>query len=292
MLNNQPFYFSLIKKYVVLFGSIFSNLSFEKQIGTDTTTKKIILVPIHYSNKNKLLTRVDEDPTLNKDVAIALPRMAFELRGFEYDGTRKQPTRNYITFPDPATPTDKPTNKQYVPVPYNFHFNLYIAVSEVEDGSKIIEQILPFFTPDWTESVILIENTNAIHDIPIIFNGQVAYEDSFGGSFDVRREIVYTLSFTLKGFMYGPYKQPKIIKFVSTNFHIPLVEDDELDTVPLTHHIAEQLDVQVAMTANGQPTSNYAASVDYRTISIDENFGYATHIHVNDFANSSANTSD
>lgn len=194
-----------------------------------------------------MLARVDSDPELNRQYSIILPRMAFELTGFSYDNSRKQPTTNYIAYRDPTTPSI--VNKQYVPVPYNFYFSLYIAVKNTEDGNKIIEQILPFFDPLYTPTVELVADTNAKYDIPIALSSDISFDDKFDGSFEERQAIIFTLKFTLKGYIFGPVAKPGLIKFVDVNFYIPEVADDDLQSAVGNTDISEGLNVQVASYA-------------------------------------------
>jgi hypothetical protein len=201
-----------------------------------------------------MLARVDSDPDLNRPYSIVLPRIAFELMGFAYDAKRKQPTTNYIAYQDVTTP--EAVNKQYVPVPYDFYFNLYIAVKNETDGNKIIEQILPFFDPIYTPTAELIEETNATYDIPISLSPEVSLENSFEGDFAERQAIIFTLKFTLKGYIFGPVKKPGLIKFVNVNFYIPKVADDDLQSAVGNTSIAEAVNVQVASYAKAVYTFN------------------------------------
>lgn len=211
---NQVFYHDTIRKYVILFGTIFNDVYINKNNGTDHS--ETIKIPISYGPKQKFVSRLAQDPNLNKPVAIQLPRMGFELIDINYAPERKLPTINKISVQDPSN-----TNKmsyQYMPVPYDFNFVLYIMVKNADDGTRILEQILPFFTPDWTPTLNLDSTMQHKYDIPIILNS-VSSEDTYEGDFLSRRALIWTLQFTLKGYVFGPTKSIKSIKTSTINFY-------------------------------------------------------------------------
>ena len=235
---NQVFYHDTIKKYVVLFGTIFNDIYIQKSDGADTTQN--IKVPISYGPKQKFISRLTQDPNLTKPVAIQLPRMGFEMTDISYASERKLPTINKIAVVDPNNP-----NKlayQYMPVPYDLNFNLYILVKDASDGTRILEQILPFFTPDWTATLNLDSTMQHKYDVPIVLN-DVKSEDTYEGNFIQRRVLTWTLSFTLKGWIFGPTKKSKQIKTsyinlynvaVADNFNIGNTQfEEKLTTIPI-----------------------------------------------------------
>jgi hypothetical protein len=169
----------------------------------------------------------------------------------------------------------------------NFNFKVYIYAKHAEDGTKIIEQILPYFTPDWTTTVKLIPEMEIIMDIPVILN-DIRYEDKYDSDFKERRAIVWTLDLTLKGYIYGPVKKSGIIKFVNTTFYIPNVPDGTLaDSVGNTSP-AERVTVQPGLLSNGSPVSWYGAAnsstgtIPYAEIEANNDFGYITQIYNTD----------
>jgi hypothetical protein len=211
---NQVFYHDTIKKYVILFGTIFNDIYINKSDGTrDLSTIK---VPVSYGPKQKFITRLTQDPDLTKSVAIQLPRIGFEMTDMSYAPERKLPTINKVAVQDPSNP-DR-LMYQYSPVPYDFNFTLYILVKNANDGTRILEQILPFFTPDWTATLNLDSSMNHRYDIPIILN-DVSSEDTYEGNFIERRALTWTLTFTLKGYIFGPTKKSEQIKTSIINLY-------------------------------------------------------------------------
>ena len=146
-----------------------------------------------------MLTRVTTDPNIDRQTAIILPVISFEMMGLRYDGSRKLPTINRFAVQDPVNKNN--LTYEYNPVPYNIDMKLYVYVKNNEDGTKIIEQILPFFTPDWTLKVIMIPEMNLEMNVPIVLNN-VSFEDNYDGDFKDRRAIIWTLDFTIKGYFY------------------------------------------------------------------------------------------
>jgi hypothetical protein len=211
---NQVFYHDTIRKYVILFGTIFNDVYINKTYQNETV--KTIKVPISYGPKEKFVTRLTQDPNLTRPVAIQLPRMGFEITSMQYASERKLPTINKISVQDPSN-----SNKlryQYNPVPYDIFFNLYIMVKQADDGTRILEQILPFFTPDWTPTINLDSTMEHKYDIPIVLT-QVSVQDTYEGSFTERRALIWTLSFTMKGYIFGPTRTAKPIKTSIINLY-------------------------------------------------------------------------
>ena len=271
---SNPFYYSLIRKYVILTGTLFNNINISRTDSSGNQTA-LIKVPITYAAKDKMLARVLGDPDIQLETAVTpLPLISFEITNMFYDGDRKLNTIGRIATND--TNNNK-LKYQYNPVPYNINFSVYIYAKNTEDGTKIIEQVLPFFTPDWTTTVNLIPEMNVTMDIPIILN-RISYSDSYDGDYKKRRAIIWELQLTLKGYLYGPVKKSNIIKFVETNLYKPNVEDGQLRSAVGNTGVVERVTVQPGLTANGKPTSNISLTVAYTEIDVNDDFGYITRI--------------
>ena len=189
------FYHQTSRKMVVAFGSLFNNIEVRRTDSSDAVTE-VIKIPLSYGPKDKMLVRISQDPSLNPNVALTVPRMGFELTSMTYDGARKLNTMGRNVKKGTTG-----LKKQYNPVPYNWDFSLYVFVKNAEDGTQILEQILPFFTPDFTVTMTLVSGMTVKMDIPLVLNS-VTSEDSYEGDFASRRSIIWTLSFLMKGFLY------------------------------------------------------------------------------------------
>lgn len=277
---NTPFYFSLLRKYVILCGTMFNNIHITRTDSEGNQTA-LLKVPITYAPKDKMLSRVIQDPSLDRPSAtVPLPMISFEMGKMQYDGTRKLNTIGRISTKD-STDVSK-FKYQYNPVPYNIEFKVYVYAKNTEDGTKIIEQILPYFTPDWTTTVQLIPEMNVAMDIPITLDN-IGYSDNYDNDFKERRAIIWTLDLTLKGYLYGPVKKSGIIKFINNNFYTPSVVDGKLNTAIGVTPLAEKATVQPGLSANGQPINYYGKPTDtgtvpYNEIEITDDFGYITII--------------
>jgi hypothetical protein len=216
MLGNAHFYNRTIRKVVVAFGTLFNDIYMVRYTQNGTVENEIIKVPLNWGSKEKYITRLSTDPTLTKSIATTLPRISFDMTGMSYDSSRKLPTtvRNFASANNSTT-----VNAQYVPVPYNFDFSLSIYVRNTEDGTQILEQILPFFTPDFSVTVDFIPSMEPKYDMPVILNS-VSNQTEYEGDLMSTRMIIWDLEFTAKGHIWPPVKTGKIIRQANTNLYI------------------------------------------------------------------------
>ena len=268
---NQQFYFQTIRKYVSLFGTLFDEIFISKYNNITGHLEQLIKVPVTYAPKEKMLARVGQDPDLDRPSAtVTLPFISFEMTDVRYDQDRKLPTTNRISK---TSSNSNALLYQYNPVPYTFGFRLYVYVKNAEDGTKIIEQILPYFTPEFSVSVNLIPEMDVTMDIPIVLHS-ISQEDSYEGNFAERRALIWTLDFTLKGYIYGPIKTSAIIKFANTVTYFP---SGNIATSVGNTTFNSSTTIQPGLTANGTPTSNAAASIPVNQITANSDFGYVSN---------------
>lgn len=207
------FYHETVKRSVSIFGTLFNNITIKKT-KSDGTVLSQQIVPISYGPKQKWLERLSEEADLSDGnrSAISLPRMAFEIAGFEYDATRQQ---NKLIRSQKSTleSGDVKRSFQYAPAPYTINFTLSILAKQANDGLQIIEQILPYFQPEYNVTMKMVDSMSEVRDVPITLNS-VAMEDTYEGGFDERRVIEHTLEFSMKIYFFGPVYQGTIIKNV------------------------------------------------------------------------------
>ena len=206
----QYFYNESLRKCIIAFGSLFIDIYITRKnaAGTDSQSLK---VPLAYGPKQKFMVRLDADPNLDQKVAITLPRIGFEIAGFDYDPSRK--LNRIIKRKKVSNTTDKALKQmstQHSPVPYNLTFELFVMTKNSDDGIQIVEQILPFFQPEYTVTINAVPEMDVVRDVPIVLNN-IGYEDTYTGSFTERRAIIYTLNFTAKAYVYGPVDTAKPI---------------------------------------------------------------------------------
>jgi len=211
----HEFYHEHLRRYIVVFGTMFNNIVVSR-----------------------------------KTYAVSLPRMGFEVTSMTYAGERKLSTIQRYTVKSTTDPNKN--SSVYAPVPYDINFQLSIMVKSAEDGTQILEQILPFFTPEWTNSVQLIDELELKMDIPLVLIS-ISSDDTYDGDFETRRALIWTLDFTMKGYFYGPIKNKKIIKFANVNFYI-----DGFDTaIGSSNTVEERVTIQPGLI----PTANLAGTI-------------------------------
>jgi len=252
MLKQKHFYNRTIRKIVVAFGTLFNDIQVARY-DKNGNQKEIIKVPLNYGAKEKYLTRLTSDPNLVKSIATTVPRMSFDLIGIEYDTSRKQPS----TLQNFASDGNGGLNRQYAPLPYNFSFTMSIYVRHTEDGTQIVEQILPYFTPDYTVTVDLIADMNQKYDMPIILNS-VTSDTEYEGDMMTTRLIVWTLEFTVKGYIF-----PRVIKSSSANGII------KTSNTNIYAEVTTDTNIKSAIVSTTPDPSNST---------IDDEFGFAEDI--------------
>ena len=207
MLGYGHFHHGIIRKVVVTFGRLFEGLKIER-VNSIGEVEQVIDVPVSYGPKEKWLARLQEQPDLTKKSAITLPRIGFEIVGMQYAPSRKIQTMNQILADN--TTQAKEINATFAPVPYDLTFNLYIVTKTSGDAFQIVEQILPFFTPAFTTTINIVPEVGINQDVPITLVG-TNFTDNYEGSFDERREIIFTLTFDVKCALFGPVNKVNTI---------------------------------------------------------------------------------
>lgn len=234
MLNRNVFYHGTIRKTIVAFGTLFSDIYIDRKQGDSVNgdTVQRIQVPVAYAPKEKWIVRLEQDPDLENNVYTTLPRLSFEITGYSYDSTRKLPKMNKMLCNDGTK-----SNSVFAPVPYNVDISLYVLTKTQEDAMQILEQILPTFAPEYTLALNVVPEMNIIQDVPITLNS-VTLQDEYDGDFATRRFVTHTLNFTLKLNLFGNVNNNKPIYTVSAGI-------SAVDGAPNT----------TTFTAEGDPTT-------------------------------------
>ena len=206
----QYFYNETIRKTIIAFGSLFNDINITRK-NAEGTAVQYLKVPLAYGPKQKFIIRLEGDPNLDQKVAITLPRIGFEINGLDYAPERKLNRIMKKRKVQGATDDKlKSMMTQYSPVPYNIGLELFVMARNSDDGIQIVEQILPFFQPEYTVSIKEVPEMDTIRDVPIVLNS-ISYEDTYEGDFTTRRAIIYTFNFTAKTYVYGPVTSSKQI---------------------------------------------------------------------------------
>ena len=266
----NSFYFGTIRKYVIAFGNLFNDI-YVQRLDSNGNRIQTLAVPLAYGPKEKWLVRLVQDPNLDADVAITLPRMGFEITNLTYASQRKLSStlRNSRLKTSDLDRVDT----QFVPVPYDINILLSIFVRNADDGAQILEQIVPYFRPEFVTNVRLIPEMGIVSDTPVVLQ-DVSIEDTYEGDFDTRRALIYNMNFSMKAYFYGPVSNSGVIKRTI----IPIAVDTAADAP-----FVEKITVTPSQFANGapltSPSANSSLSVNTDQISANSDFGFTVDIN-------------
>jgi hypothetical protein len=210
---DQRFYWGTTRKAIVAFGNMFNSITIDRK-DADGNNAETLRIPLSYAPKTKFLTRIQQQPNVDeRPVQVVLPRMSFEMLSLEYDVNRKiSPLQQNRAINSTINTLDA----QYAPTPYNIQVALYVYAKNQDDGLQIIEQIIPYFNPDYNLTMKTIPQMGIKNDLPILLNG-ISFDDTYEGDFSDRRSIIWTLNFTMKLNYYGPINRQGVIKKVIAN---------------------------------------------------------------------------
>lgn len=272
------FYNETIKRAVSIFGTLFNNITLKKT-KSDGTILAEQIVPISYGPKQKWLERITVDPKERDGniTGMTFPRMAFQLSGFEYDASRQQ--NKLIRHSKSALETDGvKRGYQYNPAPYTLNFTLSILTKNMNDALQIVEQILPYFQPEYTVTMKMIDSMADHRDVPIVLNS-VQFEDNYESGFEERRFIEYTLEFKMHLYFFGPVYTGSIIKNVIERDYINSDKGGFTSTqiqssglVKEVKHYEPAFDA-VANAVSNSSTVNFASAINSKIGVNDEVFG-------------------
>ena len=248
------FYNKNIRNIVILFGTVFNDISVRRTNASNVVQEEI-KVPIAYGPAEKFLVRLREATDISKGkIGLTLPRMSFEFTAITYDPTRKLVTGKQFKKVHPSDHTK--LTRIFSPTPYNFDFNLSVMVKNSDDGTQILEQILPYFAPAYQVTMNESSSMGIKRDIPVIFTG-LTTEDTYEGDFLARRALIHTLTFTVQGFLYGPTSDIGIVK------EVDIAKYDQTTQAALA-------------SADRVKASNTDIKPDPTTADVEDDFGYTT----------------
>ena len=217
------FYHGTTKKLIIAFGSVFNNIHVQR-MEADGTLIKDIQVPLAYESRKKYLARLIQDSKKNRQV----PRMGFIMTGMTADYSRSPNQMNEYKFNQAANPNK--ATIMYTPIPYNYTFSLDVYVDYMDDGLQIIEQILPYFQPDFNVVIEEIPALELKRDIPIELTG-LNLSDEFEGDFSEQRIVNWSLDFIVKGWLYPPIREQEIVESVEVSYTLPDILDEAGDGI-------------------------------------------------------------
>ena len=267
----QFHYHSAIRKYIIMFGNMFNDIDVVRFNSAGDNVQQL-RVPIAYGPREKFLAKLRTDPDGRREIAMVLPRLSFELTSMNYAPERVlNRTHKQLGIGG----GNNSLRKTFTPAPYDLDMSLYAMFANQEDAVQVVEQILPYFRPEWTNSVKIVPELDTYVDVPTILNG-MTIEDSYDGDFDQRRAIIYTFTFKIKGYLFGPVTNKGIIRRTLVNTFDPQANTATGNVIISTSDTKlQRLTLTPGLLANGQPTSNSSASIPISQISANSNFGFA-----------------
>lgn len=216
MLGHDSYYHGITRKCIVAFGNVFKDVVIVRE-NANGERIQVIKVPLAYAAKEKGLQRLEQDANPDaQNVGFTLPRLSFEIVGMTYDPTRKVNSVNRLL--KSTSTTNKSVSRLFSPVPYSIDIALYAITKTQEDALKIVEQILPFFTPQYTVNIKAVPEFNLVTDVPIILQN-VTLSDEYEGDLLTNRNITYTFNFTMKAYMFGPVSNQSTTTKVEVNLN-------------------------------------------------------------------------
>lgn len=250
MLNNTHFYHEHVRKAIIAFGTIFNTIQIRRKNPQGEITQSL-RVPLSYAPKNKIIARILEDQTFEDGrgkYSVTLPRMAFEITSLSYDASRKLvPMQTVRSLNAPG----EPTKVSYVSTPYNMGINLSVFSKNTEDGLQIVEQIFPFFNPDFNVTINEIPELGVKRDIQFILDS-VSLTDDYIGNFESRRSVVWDLNFTVKINFFGYVSNADLIRKTIMNIY------NNIDTELMDPTVVAGTTITTTVSPeNAAPTDNY-----------------------------------
>ena len=212
------FYHQRIRRAVASFGAMFNNMNVIRKNSSGAVISQV-KVPLSYAPKRDFLDRIDQmqnGEDAERQIAVKLPRMSFEIVGMNYDATRQLPKINSCAFPDSETGK----KRLYTPVPYSIQFQLNVYAKSQDDALQVVEQIMPYFTPSYTITIEPLDGFDIKEDSPITMTG-VTFQDDYDGTLEQRRTIIYTLDFEMKVML---YKDTGSAASVITSYDVELTD--------------------------------------------------------------------
>lgn len=246
---------------------MFNDISIQR-FDNNNNKIKTIPIPLHYGPREKWVALL-EKPLIDRKIAVQLPMLSFQMTsiGADLSGRKISPLNKYVNIHQ----NPKIMASSWNSIPYKLTFDLYIITKYADDAAQIFEQIVPYFTPSFTNTVDLISDLNKKFDIKTTL-AAVNMEDVYDGEFTARRQIIWTLSFEMEVVFIGPITQQGVIKRIKTDF---LASPTEANYPNVDwRHPNERILTMPGLKEDGTPTTKSSESVPYYKIEPTDNYGY------------------
>lgn len=224
------YYHATLRKAVAVFGTLFNNINVVRTSSTKVLSQ--LKVPLAYGPKQKFLARIDSETGFDASMAIKLPRMGFEMTSLAIDTSQQLQKRTNISEVNASDSTKKKHIKHFTS--YDIGMSLFILSKNQDDGLQILEQILPYFKPEYTVTIRPIDGWSTYkQDVPVILSS-VAIQDEYETDYASRRVLTYQLDFTMKMKFYGPDTNTGIIKEINIDMNEDVGGSNILENLDIT----------------------------------------------------------
>ena len=145
------FYHKRVRTAVSVFGSLFNNI-YVLRTNKDGEVISQVKCPLSYAPKRSFIQRLEEmrsGEESERRVAMKLPRMSFEITSMSYDAQRQLPKTNNFSTAVAGSTTQRA--QFFTSVPYDMTFDVNIYAKSQDDALQMVEQILPYFNPQYTD---------------------------------------------------------------------------------------------------------------------------------------------
>jgi len=261
----QQFYHQSLRKFIILFGTMFNDLHINRKNSSGNIIQTI-KCPLTYAPREKVTARLEQNPELLNQQSIILPRLSFEMTTLQYDPSRKLNTMNKWRKDPGDAATGGKMKYQFQPVPYDISFDFNIYARYAEDATQLLEQIVPFFTPEFTATIDLIPEMGIKTDIPIILES-LSSQDTYEGDFETRRALIWTLGFRMRAYLFADIKEQSAIREANVSLTGQFANGSYANTPSVG------VKVKPGLLANGSPTTNAAASISANSINSTDTYG-------------------
>ena len=261
------FYNGGLRKAIVVVGTLFNDITISRE-SEDGVEGQLVRVPLYHGPREKYLARLEGDPNLSKKELVRVPCISFEPVGVRYDADRKLSSLGRKASRGVAEGGKAYSSSVWNPVPYDVQFEVTVYANNEEDASKIVDQVLPFFTPSWNATIKPLDDFPDVKTDLYVVLDSVRYQDLYTDDFIRRRAVTWQLQLTLKTYFFGPVSEAKVIKVAKAPIY------GSLDATQSSALVT----VRPGLTANGEPTTVLADSVPVEDIGEFDPWGYVVTV--------------
>lgn len=221
------FFYNSFRRTIIQFLDLFNDIKIAKFDHSTGEVLRYVKVPLKFAPKTKQWYYKEQRES-NETLDKIYPMMAVNLESIQFAQDRVVNKNKKIS----VTRTGSGSSSFLNPTPFDFIFTLQIASQYMVDVTQIIEQVLPFFSPEAYIRLTIPEL--GIEDQDDVANSQehgthpidirVVFEDATPDSpVDIGEEeyrtILWTLNFRVQGYMFSPVQNTELVHKVVQKYY-------------------------------------------------------------------------